>query len=233
MAQANLVNTPTTIDTSWDNIVIRDNGYSIRGGYTLDVTGFEPTVIRAGHPIIEKTSDGTLKPMPVTTAAADDGIATLGTVVAGTGYANGTYENVPLRGSTTGTGALATVVVASTVVSTVTITKPGNNYVVADSLTADASYIGGTGSGFSVPVATIGDTAGAFASLPSGHTYIGVAIHSNFTNRPLAGIMTHGVVNHSAFTNASAAGKEGYYSYTAILSAIRTAIPQIIFTADR
>lgn len=233
MATANLANTATTIDTGWDSIVIVDNSFSIRGGFSLDTTDFSPTIIRAGHPIIEKTSDGTLKPMPITTSAADDGIATLGTVVPGTGYANGTYENVPLKGSVTGTGALATVVVASTVVSTVTITKAGNNYKAADSLSADASYIGGTGSGFSVPVATIADTGGTFASLPSGHTYAGVAINSTFSNRPLVGIMTHGVVNHVAFTNASAAGKEGYYSYTAILTAIKAALPLIDFRGDR
>jgi len=142
MAQANLVNDRLTIDTSWDNIVIVDNFQSIRGGYTLDTTGFTPTFIRAGHPIIEETATGILKPMPVSNATT-------------------------------------------------------------------------------------------FAALPAGHTYAGVAIHSDFTKRPMAGITVRGTVNHIAFTNASAAGKEGYYSYTPILAAIKAALPLVDFRGDR
>jgi hypothetical protein len=81
-------------------------------------------------------------------------VATLGTIVGGTAYTNGTYNNVTLTGGT-GTGAKATIVVAGGVVTTVTITAAGTGYTVGDSLTAPAASIGGTGSGFSVPIATI------------------------------------------------------------------------------
>jgi hypothetical protein len=70
----------------------------------------------------------------------------------GSSYTNGTYTNVPLTGGS-GAGALATVVVSGGAVSTVTPTTPGNGYVAGDGLSAAA--IGGTGSGFSVPVATV------------------------------------------------------------------------------
>ena len=80
-------------------------------------------------------------------------ILTLGTITGGTAYTNGTYTAVPLTGGS-GTGALATIVVAGNSVTTVTVTTFGNNYNVGDVLSATAASIGGTGSGFSVPVAT-------------------------------------------------------------------------------
>ena len=92
-------------------------------------------------------------------------IATLGTVVGGSSYTAGTYTNVPLTGSTSGaTGALATVVVSGSAVSTVTITTAGPTvtttghnvgYFGGESLTTSNANIGGTGSGFSVPVSTL------------------------------------------------------------------------------
>ena len=84
------------------------------------------------------------------------GILTLGTVTGGTLYTNGTYTNVSLTGGT-GTGAKATIVVSGGSVTTVTITTAGNYYLVGDVLSATAASIGGTGSGFSVPVATSDD----------------------------------------------------------------------------
>lgn len=81
-------------------------------------------------------------------------IATLGSVTGGSLYTNGTYTNVPLTGGT-GAVALATVVVSGNAVTTVTITSAGLGYTAADSLSATAANIGGTGSGFSVPVSTI------------------------------------------------------------------------------
>ena len=66
---ANLQNASVAKVGSKDSIVIVDNFQSIRGGRTLDTTGFAPLVIEAGHVIIEKTSTGDLLPMPVSGAA--------------------------------------------------------------------------------------------------------------------------------------------------------------------
>ena len=66
---ANLNNTPDNVDTGNDSIVIVANLENIPGGKTLDVTGFAPLVIPAGHIVIEETSTGVLKPMPVSGAA--------------------------------------------------------------------------------------------------------------------------------------------------------------------
>jgi hypothetical protein len=83
-------------------------------------------------------------------------ILTLGTITGGTLYTNGTYTNVTLTGGT-GVGAKATVVVSGAAVTSVTITTGGGAYLPGDVLSAAAASIGGTGSGFSVPVATSDD----------------------------------------------------------------------------
>jgi hypothetical protein len=83
-------------------------------------------------------------------------ILTLNTLVGGTTYTNGTYANVTLTGGS-GSGAKATIVVAGNTVTTVTLTTAGNGYAVGNTLSATAASIGGTGSGFSIKVATIND----------------------------------------------------------------------------
>ncbi len=67
MATANLNNPGVQVITGNDSIVIVENLEAIRGGRTLDVTGFAPEVIKSGHVIIRATSSGEYKPMPLTT----------------------------------------------------------------------------------------------------------------------------------------------------------------------
>jgi hypothetical protein len=84
-------------------------------------------------------------------------IATVGTLTPGSGYANGTYTNVPLTGGT-GKEAEATIVVASGAVTTVTITYGGEGYTSGDDLSALAANMGGTGSGFVIEVSTLNNS---------------------------------------------------------------------------
>ena len=78
-AIVNLNDDVTEVVTGNDSIVIVDNFQSIRGGRSLDTTGFSPKVINAGHVIIKETSTGAHKPMPATEASVGN-IATLGSV---------------------------------------------------------------------------------------------------------------------------------------------------------
>jgi hypothetical protein len=82
-------------------------------------------------------------------------VLTTGTLVGGSLYTNGTYTAVTLTGGS-GSGAKATIVVSGAAVTSVTITTAGNGYVVGDTLSATAASIGGTGSGFTVKVGTVG-----------------------------------------------------------------------------
>ena len=87
-------------------------------------------------------------------AITTSNIKTLGSITAGAGYVNATYTNVTLTGGS-GSGAKATIVVAGTAVTTVTVTANGAGYLVGDVLSATAASLGGTGSGFSIPVTAI------------------------------------------------------------------------------
>jgi hypothetical protein len=91
--------------------------------------------------------------------AATTAVATFGSITAGSGYTNGTYTAVamtPVSGATFATYPTVTVVVAGGVVSTVTLVTAGvgASSTAATVLTVAAALIGGTGSGFSIPVAT-------------------------------------------------------------------------------
>ena len=70
MAVANLIDDNKEIITGNDNIVIVDIFQSIRGGRTLDVTGYPKDVLNAGHVIIVETSTKEYKPMPLDSTGA-------------------------------------------------------------------------------------------------------------------------------------------------------------------
>jgi hypothetical protein len=86
-------------------------------------------------------------------------VTTFGAITGGSAYTNGTYRNTALTG---GKGSIATadIVVSGGAVTSVTVTQGGTGYVIGDVLSATAASIGGTGSGFSIPVATIGNASG-------------------------------------------------------------------------
>lgn len=217
MATVNLTNPKEDLITGNDNIVIVDNFQSIRGGRTLDVTGYPYNVLHAGHVII-KDADGKYKPMPL---GGDGNIVSLGTIMGGSLYTDGTYTDVPLTGGT-GTGAEATIVVEEGAVTEVTITKDGKGYAVGDELSASADDVGGTGSGFKVPVTAVTAEKDEYASLPADHTYAGILIASIPVNKPFAGIMVRGTVN----VNASP------FPLDDILNDVKAALPLIVFTSD-
>jgi hypothetical protein len=86
-------------------------------------------------------------------------ISGIGTITGGSLYTNGNYSNVPLTGGS-GAGATANITVSGQVVTAVTIKNSGNFYVSGDTLSCSNTYIGGSGSGLSIPVSAVNNTAG-------------------------------------------------------------------------
>jgi hypothetical protein len=84
-------------------------------------------------------------------------IATLGTITAGSLYTNGVYQNVALTGGS-GANATADIVIVGGVVTSVSLKFGGNFYVAGDILSC--ASLGPTGTGFSVPVASVSNAAG-------------------------------------------------------------------------
>ena len=93
------------------------------------------------------------------TTIVQGGIAGFGTIVGGSGYTDGVYENVSLTGGD-GSNGTATITVSGGSVTALTLVSPGYLYLVGNILSATTATIGGTGSGFSVPVNNIQNAAG-------------------------------------------------------------------------
>jgi len=84
-------------------------------------------------------------------------LLTLGSITGGTGYVNGTYTNVPLTGGS-GFGGRATITVTGNIVVNVALTNFGTHFAAGDVLSASNANLGGSGSGFSVPVLAVSTT---------------------------------------------------------------------------
>ena len=86
-------------------------------------------------------------------------IKTFGAITAGTSYTDGVYLGVPLTGGQ-GSYATADITVSGGGVTNVRLQNGGSMYVVGDTLSCPASSIGNTGSGWSIPVATVSNATG-------------------------------------------------------------------------
>jgi hypothetical protein len=84
-------------------------------------------------------------------------ISNVGTLIGGSLYTNGVYQNVSLTGGS-GANATADIVISGQVVTSCTIKFGGNFYVVGDILSC--SSLGSTGTGFSVTVSQISNSTG-------------------------------------------------------------------------
>jgi hypothetical protein len=110
-------------------------------------------------------------------------ITSLGSITGGSSYTNGLYYNVLLTGGS-GSTAYADITVSSGAVVMVSIRNGGCLYKVGDVLSAAAADIGGTGTGFSVPVAKVSNVTGTswlgdnfdtvllYGSLVEAYTYM-------------------------------------------------------------
>ena len=101
------------------------------------------------------------------TAAALGGAVNTGTIAGGTGYVSAVYAGVALTGGS-GSGAIASITVTAGVVTAVSVTAGGGSYVVGDVLSAPASALGGTGSGFTFTLTGTTSAGSGFAYTLTG-----------------------------------------------------------------
>lgn len=78
---------------------------------------------------------------------------------AGSSYVSGVYPNVPLSGGS-GTNLTVTIQVIGGAVADVTINNGGAFYAANDVLTVNNTYLGGSGSGFSISIDTVSNSTG-------------------------------------------------------------------------
>ena len=154
VAQSGVI--PSTVNATEeivDNYFMKSDTISqylvLEGGVTYDFTGITEVIgANAG-------AQGDITAGPTYGNIASLNYATF---TPGTGYTPGTgtatYKDIPLTGGT-GTGAIGDVIVTGGVVESVQLTSSGVNYTAGDTLSAVASGIGGTGSGFAINVATV------------------------------------------------------------------------------
>ena len=94
---------------------------------------------------------------PSISVGVDGAITALNSLVGGAGYVDGTYNGVTLVGGS-GVGAVATMTVANSEVTQVTLSSAGSSYVVNDVLTAAPADLGNAGSNFEITVTQIYNT---------------------------------------------------------------------------
>jgi hypothetical protein len=138
------------------------------------------------------------------TTIVQGGIAGFGTIVSGSGYTDGVYENVPLTGGD-GFNGTATITVSGGVVTGVTLVNPGYLYLVGNSLSAATSTIGGTGNGFSVPVNNVQN--------PTGTSWLG----DNFESVLLYGSLREAIIFQKGEQDLVAYYEQKYQESLALL----------------
>ena len=118
---------------------------------------------------VSATIDGALTPStdtdrPSLSSFSSGSLLQFGNAVAGSGYVDGTYQNVPLTGGS-GSGATATIVVRDGGVAEGTkLISSGSGYKSTDQLSFAGTLLGG-GSGFTIEVGTVyGDVSTALAT---------------------------------------------------------------------
>ena len=163
--------------SSWVNVWLIDNGTSSAGLLSYSATA--PTLpsgytyaCRFGSMRVD--SSGNLLRTRQTGAKAQyivgnyGPIATLGAITGGSGYTNGTYNNILLTGNGFFPSATANITVSGGAVTAVTLVLTGNSYATTNILTAHSSTPLPVGSGFQIPVASVTNNTAAMPVMASG-----------------------------------------------------------------
>jgi len=141
------------VEASWDVsqevVVFSDTFTTVSGRNTLYLDTYNTQVV-----LRQVISGLTIASGTTVSLISSSGIKTLGAITGGSLYTNGTYTGVALTGGS-GVNATANITVSGGAVTVVTIVNVGAGYVIGNVLSATAASIGGTGSGFSVPISAI------------------------------------------------------------------------------
>lgn len=133
-------------------------------------------------------------------------IGTVDTLVGGTGYVDGTYDNIRLTGGTGGSSATANLTVVGGSVTSVTIVNKGGNYTLADVLSVIALG-NNTGNGFSVTVATLDTIPTVVGSTPTVQLYYKKIPAP--TPGPLTAIISHEYAGDRQYCDATSSWTRG------------------------
>jgi flagellar hook-basal body protein len=151
------------------------------------------------------------------TEKLDTVIGTLGGITAGSGYTDGTYNGKALSGGS-GTGATANITILGGKVTAVTLVNKGVGYAASDLLGVTPNNVGGTGTGFSIPVSTIetnriGIMASTLTAAGTGTradgTYTGVALSGGSGSGAVATVTFAGSTTTVTITNPGTGYKVG------------------------
>ena len=143
-----------------------DTGYSLTGTNATDPWGQDQSIQGAQVGTCVWTSFSASNPY----------MDTLGGITGGSGYTDGTYNNIALTGGS-GSGARGQIVVSGGAVTRLVVTTTGTGYLAGDTLSAPAASIGGTGSGFSAVVQSLTACPGSSQAVPA----LDVAITVTYT----------------------------------------------------
>jgi len=152
------------------------SGYGSSTYYNVPLTGGTGTGATASQVVV---SGGVVTSVSL---YQNIGAFSTGTITnGGSGYTNGTYNNVPLTGGS-GLNAIANITVSGGAVTAVSIaaTGTGVGYTATNTLSATNTFLGGAGSGFVFTVGTVSTTFG------TGYAY-GDSLSASNTNLGGAG----------------------------------------------
>ena len=158
----------------------QDLGTTLAGEQTNKIaTSSKPLAATGGT--TETISNAVLTYVSGGSESLDSEIGTFGGITGGSNYLPGSYSNVALSGGS-GQGARANIVVgAGGNVTDVTLTASGVGYKAGEFLSVMPNVVGGTGSGFSIPINTtitngIGELALTGGSGYGATTYTNVSM---------------------------------------------------------
>ena len=133
-------------------------------------------------------------------------------LTAGSGYVSGTYPNVPLINGY-GTMATANLVVTSGSVSSFLIVSEGQNFHVNDVISVNNSSLGGTGSGFSFIVTSVGNNTGSGFTVQVDTIIQSTGFSVNVANAPLS--LTQ-ITSNNFYPSSSVAFQDGFFIFNQI-----------------